>query len=88
MGERLSIEKAARRIGRRCEVVMQWILSRKLQAFRVGGSDEHPRLQVDSDQLQKVKDQEEAWVPPAAPPPKRPFRRPQRGPLHPAAMHM
>lgn len=64
MSERLSIGKAAKTVGVGREKVRRWVDAGKITAFRVGGTEAEPWLELDVEQLRKVKDQETVWIPP------------------------
>ena len=63
MSERLSIHRAAKAVHIRREKIRQWIEERKLTAYQRGGSDKRPLLEVELEELKKVKDRETVYVP-------------------------
>jgi hypothetical protein len=64
---RLPIRKAARLMGWGVSRVRRLVDTGKLIAYKVGGNDEAPRLQVDVDELERVIRRESVYVPPGLP---------------------
>lgn len=63
---RKSIRKAAKECGTGRANVLRLIRERKIDAYRVGGSDDEPWLEVYVDELRAALDHEQAYVPPGA----------------------
>ena len=63
---RLSIERAAKVVGKSRRYLRKLVDDGKVRnVWKVGGSDEHPWLEVDVVELQRVIDEESVYVPPA-----------------------
>jgi hypothetical protein len=80
---RLSIRKAAKAINRSREYVYDLIRTKKLIAYKIGGTDDHPWLVVDLEELQAAERADSIWTPPDAKG-KRRSRKPDVAVLDPA----
>jgi excisionase family DNA binding protein len=101
---RISVRAAGKLVGVSRSRVREWIEQGKLAAYRTGGSDDAPHLEVDVKQLHAVADRETLYLPKAMQdPPSASSASPRRGPgrppgiprrtqgignLHPAVMGM
>lgn len=87
--ETIPIRQAAREVGRRRQYVRDLIDGGFLTAYRRGGSDDEPRLEVYLSDLHAAIQRHDRYVPKSKAAPKRPVKSNRRnGTLHPAAMRM
>lgn len=61
--ERLSIREAAKRLRKGHAYIRQFIDAGKCRAWVNGGSEKHPRLVVDLEELKRALDSENLYVP-------------------------